>query len=213
MKNRILKILEISILFVLLPLVANHYRVEFKLFIIPLILLLSVFCLYILMRDENFNRKNLGFKKTTKNKLRKVLFRVVFGFMALIVFVYLFDDSLLFSFPQQNFRIWLIVIILYPFLSVYPQELIFRTFIFHRYKNLFNSKIQLIIFSSAAFGFAHIIYGNFIAVILSTLGGFIFANTYSKSKSTILVSIEHGIWGDIIFTVGLGMYFYSGAIT
>jgi hypothetical protein len=34
----------------------------------------------------------------------------------------------------------------------------------------------------------------------------------SKSGSALMAGIEHGIWGDFLFTVGIGWYFYSGSI-
>jgi hypothetical protein len=37
------------------------------------------------------------------------------------------------------------------------------------------------------------------------------ASTYERSRSTLLVSIEHALSGDVIFTVGVGSLFYSSA--
>lgn len=47
---------------------------------------------------------------------------------------------------------WALVIVLYPILSVYPQELIFRAFLFHRYAPLFGNGVGLVAASAAAFG-------------------------------------------------------------
>ena len=44
---------------------------------------------------------------------------------------------------------------------------------------------------------------------LATIGGLLFAATYERRRSTLLVSIEHGLYGDFIFTVGLGGLFYN----
>ena len=41
-------------------------------------------------------------------------------------------------------------------------------------------------------------------MVLTFLGGLIFAITYYKTKSTLLVSIEHAIYGCWLFTVGMG---------
>ena len=40
----------------------------------------------------------------------------------------------------------------------------------------------------------------------------IFASTYSKTKSLALVTIEHGLYGISLFLIGLGWYFYGGAV-
>jgi membrane protease YdiL (CAAX protease family) len=102
--------------------------------------------------------------------------------------------------------------ILYPLLSVYPQELIFRPFLFHRYRDLFPEQWMMVLVSGLTFGLAHIFFENWIAPILSVIGGLLFARTYQKSNSTLQAALEHGLWGDLIFTIGLGWYFYGGSI-
>jgi membrane protease YdiL (CAAX protease family) len=108
---------------------------------------------------------------------------------------------------------WILVMVFYPLFSVYPQEIIFRAFFFHRYEKLFGNNSWLIISSGLSFGFVHLFFGNWIAVVLSCAGGIFFANTYSKTRSLLIVSMEHSIWGDFIFTIGLGIFFYSGAVS
>jgi membrane protease YdiL (CAAX protease family) len=71
----------------------------------------------------------------------------------------------------------------------------------------------MILASGICFGLAHIFFFNVWALSLSTVGGFIFAWTYNRTGSIVYSGIEHGLWGDFIFTIGLGIYFYSGAIT
>ena len=70
----------------------------------------------------------------------------------------------------------------------------------------------MILISGACFGLAHLFFLNFWALTLSLIGGILFAHTYYKTNSVIIASIEHGLWGNLIFTLGLGLYFYSGAI-
>jgi len=41
-------------------------------------------------------------------------------------------------------------------------------------------------------------------MILTFVGGILFALTFQKTKSTLLVSIEHAIYGCWLFTVGMG---------
>ena len=115
-------------------------------------------------------------------------------------------------FPKARPYLWLAVMILYPVLAAYPQEIIFRGFFFQRYGTLFPNQAVLIIVNGICFGCAHLLFGNWFAPVLSTLGGILFAYRYTKSNSLLIVSIEHGLWGDFLFTVGLGWYFYSGSI-
>lgn len=45
------------------------------------------------------------------------------------------------------------------------------------------------------------------------IGGILFARTYERSNSLLAACIEHGLWGDLLFTLGLGWCFYTGVIT
>ena len=47
---------------------------------------------------------------------------------------------------------------------------------------------------------------------MTAVGGYLFARTYARSESTLMVSLEHALWGDFLFTVGLGWYFWGGSI-
>jgi len=129
---------------------------------------------------------------------------------ALAALVYFCAPHLLLDLPRQRPAIWLLIVLLYPLLSVYPQELIYRTYFFHRYDTLFPRKWLLLTFSALTFGYGHIVYHNWIAVGLAAAGGATFVVTYERSRSTLLVSIEHSLFGCLLFTLGLGRFFYSG---
>ena len=66
--------------------------------------------------------------------------------------------------------------VLYPLLSVYPQAIIYRAFLFNRYALLFDGWLVIAV-SAASFSFMHIIFENPLAVILTMLGGIMFAKT------------------------------------
>jgi CAAX protease family protein len=48
-------------------------------------------------------------------------------------------------------------------------------------------------------------------VPLAALAGLLWAHTYERSRSTVLVSLEHALTGNFVFSVGLGALFYSAA--
>ena len=100
----------------------------------------------------------------------------------------------------------------YPVLSAVPQEFIFCSFFFARFATLFPSTKVMIAVSAIVFAYAHILYINPVAPTLSLIGGYIFASTYAKYKSLALISIEHALYGNALFTVGLGWYFFGGAV-
>ena len=59
--------------------------------------------------------------------------------VAAIVVVALVLPGRLFAIPRTQPLVWLLVVVFYPLLSVYPQELVFRAFPFQRYAPLFGS--------------------------------------------------------------------------
>lgn len=115
------------------------------------------------------------------------------------------------SLPRQRPLLWALIMVLYPLLSVWPQEMLYRRLLFHRYRALFRTDIALILMSAAAFGFAHIIFLNWIAVAMTAAGGLLFARDYARHQSLPLTCLEHSLYGCLIFTVGLGRFFYTGA--
>jgi membrane protease YdiL (CAAX protease family) len=61
------------------------------------------------------------------------------------------------------------------------------------------------IINAVLFSLAHIFFKNTLVLILTFIGGFLFIHTYSKTKSTTLVSIEHALYGNWLFTIGMGL--------
>jgi membrane protease YdiL (CAAX protease family) len=117
----------------------------------------------------------------------------------------------LFGLPLHAPWFWLLIMVFYPVLSVVPQEEIYRSFLRHRYGGIFGDGLGFIAVSGLAFGFAHIILLNPYVVGVTFLGGLMIADTYRRSRSLALVCLEHALYGCLLFTLGFGMYFYTGA--
>lgn len=205
--NKLLLVTEVCTIFIFLPLVF-----VFKLLpnFMMMISLLAVFayCVVILKRDK-IKIISLDFKA---NMLTPLLVRLVIVSGALFAFTYIYKPQNLFYFVKNYPTMWLMVILFYPIFSAFTQEVIFRRFFFFRYENLWKNENLTILFSTLAFSYMHIVFKNQIAVIFTLIGGFIFSYMYKKTKSIMLVSIEHAIYGDILFTLGLGYYFYHGSV-
>ncbi len=120
--------------------------------------------------------------------------------------VVLFRDRLL-HFPRSSPLLWGALLVLYPIVSVYPQELVFRAFFLRRYRPLFGGIKATAVACVIAFAWMHVIYGNAVAPALSAAGGLLFTRTYLSSRSLRLVWLEHSLYGIAIFTFGLGDYF------
>lgn len=117
-----------------------------------------------------------------------------------------------FALIRQRPRIWLLVMVAYPILSVYPQELIYRALFFHRYAPAFGSMPAAVAANALLFGWAHIIFHNPVAVALTVAGGLLFSITYLRTKSLLAASFEHALYGCLLFTLGLGWYFFGGSV-
>lgn len=114
--------------------------------------------------------------------------------------------------PLRRPDIWRMVMLGYPIFLVIPQEILFRPLFFERYDALFPNAYTAIAVNSGLFGLAHLFYWNAPAVVLTTLGSIFFAIAYREYKSFPLAWLLHTIGGLLIFTLGLGIFFYHGAI-
>ena len=202
-------LLEFFLLFVGVP--AIMYLLPL-LPILPVLWMFAFLCHLVLIRDSRFDRSKLWRISAFSSGGPSVIFRFGIYASVLCALVYFFAPDLLFGLIKQKPMLWLLIIFLYPVLSVYPQELIFRTYFFHRYGRLFPRKWLLIAVNALLFGYMHIIFHNWIAVLLTVVGGLFFAVTYHRYHSTLLVSAEHALFGCLIFTIGLGRFFYIGGI-
>ena len=116
----------------------------------------------------------------------------------------------LFSFPLQRPQTWAMVMLLYPPLSVVPQEVISRVFFHKRYAPVFQKQGHMIVASGLFFGLTHLTLMHWLPIVICVVGGMLFAHTYVRTKSLLMVSIEHALFGMWVFTLGLGIYFYTG---
>jgi len=169
-------------------------------------------CCMLLLNDIHFKRFRLTSMGQFSAVKRRMFSFFFIGALFSGVFYNLLYQGHWFTLPRENLTDWLMLLLLYPLLSVIPQELIFRTYFFHRYKRIMPSKWLRIIISASVFALAHIIYANWIAVSLAFVGGLLFAYTYAQSRSTYACVIEHSLWGIWMFTLGIGDYLDSGAL-
>ncbi len=201
MKTNQYKTTELLIIFIIIP-------ISFLFNYSPILkLIIGVFGLtyiiYVLAKVEKIKlkvEKNINWKKFWQSTLIKFLIIAIIT----TVFVWFTDKENFFLVLLNKPQLWLMILIFYTFFSVYPQELIYRTFFFQRYQSLLKNEILFILINAVVFSLAHIFFKNTLVLFLTFIGGIIFAYTYKKTKSTLLVSIEHAIYGCWLFTVGMG---------
>ena len=66
----------------------------------------------------------------------------------------------------------------------------------------------MIVASGISFSFVHILYYSPMSIILTLIGGIYLALVYQRTGSVLYTAILHGIFGILIFSVGLGEYFW-----
>ncbi len=208
---RIWLAIELMALFIGLPLALKHAvhieRMPLFMVLQPVLLAFIVFLLWdrwFLLRRELVK----GFRFVDLLSILAV-FIVAGGMVAAYVAQEMPDRFL--AFPTQRYATYERVMILYPLVSVITQELVYRTFFFHRYGALFgNLRWAMVVINGALFGFAHIVFDNYVAIIGTTVIGTLLAYRYATTRSFWAVFIEHTLWGWLVFTVGLNKFFFTG---
>ncbi|UCH15731.1 MAG: CPBP family intramembrane metalloprotease [Bacteroidales bacterium] len=205
LKN-ILRFIEFIILFFGIPLFIyfDPNIIHPSIVILPILVVIFLY----LKRLKNFRFRELIELKIKKQTVLIHSLIILVTSLILVLAVYLFDRNNLFNLPKSNPLIYIMLCVFYPAFSAYGQEIIYRTFLFYRYQAIFKSKLSLILASSIAFSFMHIVYYSHISIILTFILGLYLSFTYLKTRSVLLTTIIHGIFGDIIFTIGLGGYFW-----
>lgn len=202
---------EFVLLFVALPL-AVFFHVGGSVPPLDLLWLFSVGCLALLLLDPTFDRRRLWNAAALRRQWPQMLALFGAGVAVITVLVHDYAPKLFLSLPRHHPALWAMVLASYPPLSVLPQTLVYRVFLFHRYRSLMpgNANFQaaaLILISAAAFCFSHIVFHNWIALALTLPGGVLFAARYHNTRSLVVSALEHTLYGWLLFTLGLGGYF------
>lgn len=194
---------EFITIFFITPLIF-YFELLPSYFILPTLWIITLYALFIYKGSIKLN----FYSNLDKRYISYILKRFTAVFISLFVFTYIFYNDKLFTFLLNDYKMYLIVFFLYPILSVIPQEIIFRRFFTYRYKYYMNMK-NFILLNSFIFGYIHIIYTNYVALLFSAIAGYLFMQTYLKTRSLSLVVLEHSLYGNLIFTIGLGEFFYN----
>lgn len=204
---------EFTGMFLLLPLLV--YFDPFYAPKIPILVLVTIFSLFVYFRHLRKKSKSISAfakKRRTvqiRHYIHSLMIRFAFFSVVVGIFTWLFYPDSFFQMPFQRPRLWLMILLLYPLLSALPQEFLYRTFFFERYQALFKSPEALILASTLTFSFLHIIYDNWLAVVFTLIGGYFFSKTYRDTQNLWLATLEHSLYGLMVFTVGLGTFFFE----
>ncbi len=195
-------LLELTTLFIIFPLLYFFDLIPVHK-IIPLVVLF-IYCVIVLGLNRSVNPDR--FKANANWKV------IVVRFVSLSILIFLwikfFSPNALLADFRVNKQL-LFMTLIYPLSSAFPQELIFREFFFYRYESLYKHKAVFIICNMILFSFAHIYFANWTILFFTFVGGLIFALTYLKTKSLLVVTVEHSLFGMLILSSGLADQFYK----
>ena len=198
---------ELLMLSILIPSVIFFFKLApYILFILWAILVYTI-----LVYRYVGNRQEIVVKFDLRTVVVVVCRWVVATIILLILTYQVFPDKLFMIQENNPGLIWKILIF-YPIFSALPQEFIFCKFFFHRYRCFFGDGVLMVAMSAFAFCVAHILFLNWVAPILGLMAGILFANTYMKTRSLAMVALEHSLYGNALFVLGLGWYFWGGSV-
>lgn len=193
--------IEFFVLFILLPLsLTLSYPLWIK---IGLIFTSFIYVIFILLKIEKISLKNKE-KPDWKGFLKRILKLFLIIVLITTAYVFLVAPENLFCVVINKPKLWLFILMIYTFLSVYPQELVFRTFFFKRYEKLIQNKNLFLFINAIIFSLGHLFFKNVLVIVLTFLGGLLFAYTFYKTRSTLMTSLEHALYGNWLFTIGMG---------
>ena len=200
------RVLELLLLFFGIPLLIYFD----KDFIHPsfVILPLLAFIFIVLLRTTDFTWKELFRWQIPGRLLWRHGLVVLATFTVLLGIVFIFDREQVFNLIRIHPWIFVALCIFYPVFSAFGQEIIYRTFLFKRFRILFPKEWHFTVISGITFSFMHIVYYDPVSMIITFIGGLYFAQVYVWTRSVLFSAVLHGCMGIVVFAVGLGQYFW-----
>ncbi|MBK1623701.1 CPBP family glutamic-type intramembrane protease [Afifella marina] len=203
---------EAALLYLAAPLAIHWMVINWHMPVFALLTMTLPAILLIFAGDRSFRWKETFRLHWPIGVLRRILILFVGAAAFLTAATAWFLPDGLFGLPRIHPQRWLLILILYPLLSALPQELIYRVWFFHRYRSLFGHHAAVAVAANAAlFAVAHIIFGSAVSVTGAFLLGLLLARRYEQARSFWPVWLEHVLYGDLVFTIGLGRFFYLSA--
>jgi uncharacterized protein len=202
---------EMALIFLGVPYLVDAavhgYRLPVFIALLPVLAIVVV----LLLMDRSFSLRRELARGVSALNLGSIAAVFLIGGGAIAAWVAHYEPDWFLEFPRNRPDTYWNIMLLYPLMSVPPQELVYRTFFFHRYGALFGRAWwAAIALNAVLFGLGHIVVGTELAIFGTMATGMLFALRYALSRSFWAVYLEHALWGALVFTVGLGRFFFTG---
>ncbi|MCL6283370.1 CPBP family intramembrane metalloprotease [Ruegeria sp. 2012CJ41-6] len=126
--------------------------------------------------------------------------------------IYVLRPEAAFFLLRQRPELLAVIWLAYPLVSALPQELLFRPLFFRRYAAILPEGPRADLLNAAIFSFAHLMYWSWVVALMTFAGGLLFSWAYRRRGSFVYAMLLHAVAGNILFAVGMGVYFYSGNV-
>lgn len=199
---------ELLVLFVAIP-VAIALFLDPEM-IISALLVFSILGLLLIWRTGNFRWHEMVWGWGKIRWGRSLAFALLVAGVSLLV-MRTTHPGFLPNLSPQRLGFLLMLWLLYPIFSALPQELIFRVLFFHRYAPLFPTRRTARLMNAFIFSLAHLMYWSPIVAVMTFVGGWIFADVYEK-RGLPAAWLLHALAGNVLFTMGMGEFFWSGNV-
>ena len=204
---------ELAALYFALPaaLTALRATVAPRLPVIPVLWLVALPAALWLGAD-GFPKRELYGRVGDLRHLPRILLAAAVSALPLAALLHAIVPEALLSLPRNHPGLWMLVMVCYPILSVFPQGIIYRALFYRRYGGLFRSTQARRLVAALCFSFSHIFFLNEWALALTFIGGLIFSHTYERTGSVFVSNAAHAVFGDLVFTLGYGVFLYHGTL-
>jgi len=198
-----MRLLEFTLFYIGLPVLLWATSVQTML--LPILWLGAVFA-WTMLRYGRDNHPPRAGEPTVKmhHELAVILLRFIAVAFGLTLALYFYHPEWLFWLPRKSLGFWGLIIVAYPLLSVLPQAMIYRLLFERRYAKCFSTPGLSLLVGTLVFCLAHLPFNNFWALLFTLPGGVLFLRTYRLTGSLGLSTLEHALYGDLLFTIGWG---------
>lgn len=187
----------------------NLWQINLRWWVIPSILTITTILLLAEHAHSPLRTREFFQLRVPAREWRRMLLRFFALAALLTAWLALKDPSRLLAFPLGAPRFWLLVMVCYPLFSVLPQGILYRWFYERHLPRLLPPTASLLL-GALYFSFAHILFRNPYALLFTFIGGLCFLHTYRRTGSLLFSGIEHALFGNFLFTIGWGSYFFEG---
>jgi hypothetical protein len=178
---------------------------------IPILWIAAIATLIVLRRSKDVDRSMIWGAGGILAGLKGVMLRFCIFGPLMVGFAWLMEPEHFLSLPRERPLVWVVILLLYPIFSVIPQGIVYRSFFCQRYRPLFGEGWLMILVAAASFAIAHIVMHRWEPVLMTFVGGLIMTRTMLRRRSGLLADAEHALYGDLAFTLGLGVWIYVDA--